>query len=113
VFGARWHTAGIYCSFLCPLVLLRVIAFVLGPTLDVIHRQGLRLARESACVILMASGLFMAGWFGWSERASVIVSTLLTTLGYAISIALTRQALVEHHRGIAQPDEAPSFAKAA
>jgi hypothetical protein len=93
--------------------LLRVIAFVLGPTLDVIHRQGLRLARESACVILMASGLFMAGWFGWSERAAVIVSTLLTTLGYAISIALTRQALVEHHRGIAQPDEAPSFAKAA
>ncbi len=96
VFGAEWQTAGVYCSLLCPLMLLRVISFVLGPTLDVVHRQGLRLARELICVVLIGIGFVLAGWLGWSELTAVATTTALGCLGYVLAIALTWQALLAH-----------------
>lgn len=113
VFGANWQKAGIYCSFLCPLIQLRVIAFVLAPTLDVIHRQGLRLVREMTCVALIGSGLVMAHWAGWSEMTAVATSTALGSLGYAISIALTWKALLAHQFESSEVVETPVRAKAA
>jgi O-antigen/teichoic acid export membrane protein len=113
VFGHEWQIAGIYCSFLCPLILLRVISFVLGPTLDVIHRQGMRLVREATCVLLIASGLLLAGWLDWSEMTAVIVTTALGTVGYAISILLTWTALLSHERSATEAIFEPAYAKAA
>jgi O-antigen/teichoic acid export membrane protein len=113
VFGARWQMAGIYCSLLCPLVQLRVISFVLGPTLDVIHRQGLRLVREMNCVTLIAAGLLLAHWFEWSEMTAIATSTALGSLGYAISVALTWNALLSHQLHTDEAAANPSPAKAA
>jgi O-antigen/teichoic acid export membrane protein len=113
VFGENWQRAGIYCSFLCPLIQLRVISFVLGPTLDVIHRQGLRLVREMTCVALIGTALTAAHWLGWSEMTAVATSTALGSLGYAISIALTWKALVAHQSVIDQTTEVTVHAKAA
>jgi O-antigen/teichoic acid export membrane protein len=113
VFGERWHIAGIYCSFLCPLILLRVISFVLGPTLDVIHRQALRLVREATCVVLIGSGLLCSHLLGWSEMTAVATSTALGSLGYAISIALTWKALLAHQLDSANTSETPGYATAA
>jgi O-antigen/teichoic acid export membrane protein len=98
VFGPEWSSAGLYCSFLCPLVSLRVIAFVIGPTLDVVHRQGLRLARELACVVLLVLGILLARWLDWSELAAVAVTTALGCAGYVVAIALTWRALLAHHQ---------------
>lgn len=98
VFGAQWRTAGVYCSILCPLIFLRVIAVVLGPTLDVVNRQGLRLVRELVCVVLIALGVAVARWQGWSELAAVVATTVLGCIGYAVSIALTWRAMLAHCR---------------
>lgn len=98
VFGAQWRTAGVYCSILCPLILLRVIAVALGPTLDVVNRQGLRLVRELVCVVLIALGAVAARWLGWSELAAVVITTMLGCVGYAVSIALTWRAVLAHCR---------------
>jgi O-antigen/teichoic acid export membrane protein len=106
VFGTRWQTAGIYCSFLCPLVFLRVVSFVLGPTLDVIHRQGLRLVREMTCVALISAGLLCAHLLNWSEMMAIATSTALGSLGYSISIVLTWKALVAHQ--VAADEIAPA-----
>jgi O-antigen/teichoic acid export membrane protein len=112
VFGAQWQHAGIYCSMLCPLILLRVISFVLGPTLDVMHRQGVRLAREFACVALIGCGVLMAHSMGWSDVAAVAMTTALGCVGYAISIGLTWQALLAHTRQQAATAAVQSRARA-
>jgi O-antigen/teichoic acid export membrane protein len=98
IFGARWESAGIHCSLLCPLILMRVLAFVVGPTLDVIHRQELRLVRESTCLILMAAGVVVARWMSWSVLAAVAMAVAFGCLGYVLSIVLMWRALTAHHR---------------
>jgi O-antigen/teichoic acid export membrane protein len=96
VFGAPWWMAGVCCSLLCPLTLLRVLAFVLGPTLDVIHRQDLRLVRELVSLILITAAIMTARWVGWSELAAVAATVASGCLGYSLSIALTWRALLSH-----------------
>jgi O-antigen/teichoic acid export membrane protein len=113
VFGAQWGTAGIYGSLICPLILLRVLAFILGPTLDVVHRQGLRLVRELTCVVLITAGIGLARWLHWSELTAVAVTSALGCIGYAISIALTWKALEAHEFEISEVVEVPVCAQAA
>jgi O-antigen/teichoic acid export membrane protein len=98
IFGARWESAGIHCSLLCPLILLRVLAFAVGPTLDVIHRQELRLFRESTGLLLVAAGVGIACWLGWGVLAAVAAAVAFGCFGYVLSIALTWRALIAHHR---------------
>jgi O-antigen/teichoic acid export membrane protein len=86
VFGARWQSAGVYCSLLCPLVLLRMISFVLGPTFDAAGRQGLRLLREVTCLALIASGVVVASWLGWSAVAAVALLSGLGSAGYLLAL---------------------------
>jgi hypothetical protein len=95
------------------MVLLRMIAFVVGPTLDVVHRQGLRLVRELIVVVLFVLGISLAAWLDWSEFAAVAVTTVLGSVGYGISIALTWQALLSHHRRHIAPALVPDQRMAA
>jgi O-antigen/teichoic acid export membrane protein len=113
VFGREWAAAGIYCSFLCPLIFLRVIAFVVAPTLDVIHRQGLRLLRELACVVLIGLGIGLARWLDWSAQAAVASTAALGCVGYAASIAVTWRALLAYHRHHIAQSDVPQHALAA
>jgi O-antigen/teichoic acid export membrane protein len=113
IFGNEWRTAGVYCSILCPLVLLRVISFVIGPTLDVTHRQGLRVVRELLCVASLASGFALAVTLGWSELAAVVATTALGCVGYVGAIALTWGAISSHHVQHSQKTEHQYHAKAA
>jgi O-antigen/teichoic acid export membrane protein len=113
IFGDAWHTAGLYCSILCPLVLCRVLAFVIAPTLDVIQRQGLRLLRETICAVLIVMGVALARSLGWSEMSAVVASTALGSMGYLVAIAITWRALTAHHDRHAAPTWRPSLAKAA
>lgn len=113
IFGAEWHTAGVYCSLLCPLILLRVLSFVLGPTLDVIHRQGLRLVRELTCLALIAGGVVAARWFGWTELGAVAASSALGCVGYSLSVVLTWRALLAHHANYCAAERPQLSAEAA
>jgi O-antigen/teichoic acid export membrane protein len=113
IFGDAWHTAGVYCSILCPFVLCRVLAFVIAPTLDVINRQGLRLVRELICVALIVTGVVLAGSLSWSELSAVAASTALGSLGYLVAIAITWRALTAHHARHARLATLHNLAKAA
>jgi O-antigen/teichoic acid export membrane protein len=113
VFGEPWHTAGVYCAILCPFVLCRVLAFVIAPTLDVIHRQPLRLVRELISASAIVIGVVLARWLHWSELSAVTVSTVLGSLGYVIGIGITWHALAVHHGRQAAPAKLPYMAKAA
>jgi O-antigen/teichoic acid export membrane protein len=113
LFGEPWYTAGLYCSILCPLTLLRVLAFVIAPTLDVVNRQGMRLVREMICAACMLAGIASARWLQWSQTSAVIFSTALCSLGYLVAIAITWRALAAHHQRHANPTTVPQLAKAA
>jgi O-antigen/teichoic acid export membrane protein len=113
IFGERWHISSIYCSILCPFILLRILAFVVAPTLDVVNRQGMRLARELICTASIMLGVVLARSLGWSETSAVAVSTALGSLGYLVAIVITWQALAAHLERHTTPVALPRFAKAA
>jgi O-antigen/teichoic acid export membrane protein len=113
LFGERWYTSGLYCSILCPLILVRILAFVVAPTLDVVNRQGMRLIRELICAVFIMSGVVIASWFGMSQTAAVALSTALGSLGYLIAIAITWRALADHLQLHEAPSALPYLAKAA
>lgn len=113
LFGEPWYAAGLFCSILCPLTLLRVLAFVIAPTLDVVNRQGLRLVRELICAACMMAGVACARWLRWSETSAVIFSTALCCVGYLVAIAITWRALAAHHQRHVDQLTVPQLAKAA
>ncbi|MEM9657626.1 MAG: oligosaccharide flippase family protein, partial [Planctomycetota bacterium] len=77
IFGAQWQTAGVYCTILCPLVLLRLVCHVLGSTLDVVDRQGLRMVRELTATLLVAAGLLVASRLQWTAVGAAAASSAL------------------------------------
>jgi O-antigen/teichoic acid export membrane protein len=113
VFGGQWKIAGAYCALLCPLILLRIISFVLGPTLDVVHRQGLRMLRELICVVLIAAGVGFAQWMDWSDLAAVALTSAFGCVGYALSIAVTWRALLAFGKHPAEQSDLSHHATAA
>jgi O-antigen/teichoic acid export membrane protein len=113
VFGDPWHSAGIFCAILCPLILFRMLAFVVAPTLDVINRQGMRLLRELICVALIVIGVAIARALGWSQTTAVAVSTALGSIGYVVAIAITWVALSDHYQRQTTTSQLPYLAKAA
>jgi O-antigen/teichoic acid export membrane protein len=97
IFGAQWREAGWYCTLLTPMLLAHVVASVLGPTLDVVGRQGLRLIRESVCLLLIVSGIVVPKLLAWPAVAAVAAMSALGTVGYVFAIGLIWSAIVSRH----------------
>ncbi len=113
VFGPEWRDAGIYCALLGPYALLRLLANVLAPTLDVIDRQGLRFACESVNCGLILGGVVFARSMEWSELVAVALTSSLGCVGAVLLVVATWWALQDHCRQSPVVNPFPIQAKAA
>jgi len=82
LFGKEWHAAGVVCALLAPTVLAMTLAYVVGPTFDVLGKQASKLRGEIAVAVALAFGMTVAWLAGASAYAAIGSASVGGTFGY-------------------------------
>jgi O-antigen/teichoic acid export membrane protein len=92
-FGENWREAGIYCSFLCPMLVLYVTNVVLATTLEVLERLELQLQRSLVSLACIAAGVVVPKLLGVPPRTAILMLSLASSLGYLYTLWTTWRAI--------------------
>ncbi len=98
-FGANWREAGIYCSLLCPMLVLYVTNVVLATTLDVLERLELQLQRSLVSLACIAAGIALPKLLSMPPRMAILVLSLASSIGYLYTLWTTWRAIPEPSGG--------------
>jgi O-antigen/teichoic acid export membrane protein len=93
IFGSEWRQAGWCFALISPMISAFVVSNVIGPTLDVLGRQRLKLAREALTIVPVLSGILGARVLGLPPLAAVALMSMLGTVGYLGAIWITWAAV--------------------
>jgi O-antigen/teichoic acid export membrane protein len=85
-FGANWREAGIYCTLLCPMLVLYVTNVVLATTLEVLERLELQLRRSVVSIVCIAVGILAPKFLDLSPRAAVLTLSVASSIGYLYTL---------------------------
>lgn len=101
VLGRDWADAGGFVRILLPMYVLNFVATATGPTLLVLERQDVQLARELLRFIAMIGALVLVIVMGGGPRAGLWAVSTAGTVGYAIYVVTgynaTRTGRVHGH----------------
>jgi O-antigen/teichoic acid export membrane protein len=93
VFGQQWHEAGAYIQVLSPMYLFQLIGAPLFPTLDILERQDLGMAKEILRVILVAVTIPLAAAQKQPAVIAILFYGIAAGIGYFFGIAATWYAI--------------------
>lgn len=92
-FGKNWQEAGIYCSLLCPMMVLYVTNVVLATTLEVLERLELQLQRSLVSLACIAAGIVLPRLLGMPPRMAIFALSAASSTGYLYTLWTTWRAI--------------------
>lgn len=95
LFGAEWHSAGVVCALLAPAVLAMTLAYVIGPTFDVLDKQVYKLGGEIAVAVAIALGMTAAWLAGASVYTAIGLAAAGGTAGYCLQLLIAYRCVLQ------------------
>jgi lipopolysaccharide exporter len=103
VFGERWVEAGLFVAVLAPMYYLQFVTNPTAPTLDILERQDLFLAREVAR-LLLTGGIVAAAWaLSFTALEAVAALSVAGCAAYTLNGLLSWYAIRVRARSVGRP----------
>ncbi|MBM7798545.1 O-antigen/teichoic acid export membrane protein [Microlunatus panaciterrae] len=93
VFGAPWHTSGLYAQALALSLALQLVAVPVSQTLIVFENQAVQLGWDFARLVLSTGAVALCWASGWSALVAVWSFGMVSAAAYAGSWLLSRWAI--------------------
>lgn len=102
VYGEAYAEAGVLLALMAPMILLDIVSYCVGSTLDILERQDLTLVRELLRMVLVMGGLIIAGVEHLSLRGTVACLGIFGGLSYGTYGVFAWWAIRQHIRELEQ-----------
>jgi O-antigen/teichoic acid export membrane protein len=103
VFGAEWHSAGVYVWWLTPMFVAQIVVSPISQSAALLERQGVQLVADALRTVAVFAAIGGAALLDWSDTAAVGAYSLCMLVTYVAYFEVYRRLL----RSVAQRADTP------